>query len=218
MQSLTFRIGFLSLLVSCHSFQKEKRIATSDTATVDSRKQRQFADAMDNITAKLNLQNLKKGVDSFELRIWCLMSADVQNIITIRYIYSQWNISETYVWETYPDRQYRRNDTANHLLDVIIDSTKSKSIHPKIDKGKFIDTLLRRYIFNFPEKADFEGSFGIGYDSYRYIFEIAEKNKYNMLDYDCGGEIYDKEELHDKIKNLLNFIRRQLDEKIPQCN
>lgn len=218
MQTVMFKLCFLFLLFSCDSTQKGNEISTNHPETIDDRDQRRFVEAMDNITTKLNLPTLRNGVDSFELRIWCPMSANQHDVISIRYIYSQWNISETYVWETYPDHDFKKNDTSNHMLDVNIDSTKSKSIHLKIDNEKFIDTLLNTYIFSFPKKEDLEGSFLIGYDSYRYVFEIARKNNYTMIDYDCGGEIQGKEELHYKIKNFLNFIRRQLNDKIPQCN
>jgi hypothetical protein len=175
-------------------------------------------EAMADVTTKLNLPDLRKGVDSFELRIWCPMSAYMQNIITIRYINSYWDLTETMVWESYPDREYKKNDTANHLTDVVVDSTKSRPLLSKSDKKKFIDSLMNNFVMNFPKRSEIQGSFEIGYDSYRYIFEIAEKDKYQMLEYACGGSIVDKAKVHDKIRDFLNFIRRQLNGEIPDCN
>jgi hypothetical protein len=192
---------------------KEKKIYSREEK-ID-RKQRQFVEALDDITAKLHLPNLKQEVDSFELRVWCPMSAYWQDIIRIRYIDSYWDFSQMSVWMSYPDWEIDRYDTVNHLMEVVIESTRSKTIVPN---EKVADSILNRFIIHFPKHADLEGSFTIGMDSYRYIFEIAKKDSYQMLDYDCGGDIIDKEELHHKINELINFLRRQLNGEIPACN
>jgi hypothetical protein len=218
MKTIIIIFRLLFLLASCGTPHKERNAVKNKPKINDDRIQRQFIEAMDNITAKLNMPNLKKGVDSFEMRIWCPMSAYEQSIIIIRYLYSQWHITETYVWESYPEREFSQYDTANQLTEVVIDSTKSQELTLTTDKEKFIDTLLNRYVSNFPRRTDLEGSFEIGMDSYRYIFEIAEKNNYQMLVYDCGGSILDKENNHATIREFLNFLQRQVNRKIPHCN
>ena len=214
----SIKLSFLFLLASCQSLHKDKNSSFEEINTNESRIERQFSDAMKNITLKLNLPDLKNGVDSFEMRIWCPVAPYKQNLIVIRYIKTEWEISETYIWESYPEREVKRNDTANHLLEVSVDSTKSNQIIPKINNEKFIDTLLSKFAFDFPKLSDFAGSFEIGTDGYRFIFEIAEKNKYQLLSYDCGGSITGKQEFHDKMRKFLDFIKRHLQNDMPNCN
>ncbi len=214
----SIKLSFLFLLASCQSLHKDKNSSFEELKTIENRTERQFSDAIADITLKLNLPDLKKGVDSFEMRIWCPGSPYSQNLIVIRYIQTKWEISETYIWESYPEREVKRNDTVNLLLEVSVDSTKFNQLISNIDSQKFIDTLLNKFAFDFPKPSDFAGSFEIGTDSYRYVFEIAEKNKYQFLSYDCGGSITGKQQFHDRMRKFLDFIKRHLQNDMPNCN
>ena len=200
-------------MVSCADTpQKESSVQEIETAL--QRSDRQFEESMPDITSKLKLQDLRKGVDSFEVRIWCPIAGyNEQLIIVIKYLDSAWLITENHVWESYPDYEFKRNDTVNHLLDVKIDSVKSKAISPNINKKLFADSLQNFYLANFPTTKELVNSTSLPTDAFRYIFEIAQKKEYKLLDYGWG-DATSKYELHDRVHRLLRFLQRHLDSKI----
>ena len=212
MNTLLFRISLIFLIISCDdSRQREHNF--QEVESPSQRNDRQFNEAMIDITSKLDLNDLRNGVDSFEARIWCPIPDNSQNLIIISRLKSGYRFVQYHVWESYPNYEVNKYDTVNHLLDVKIDSVKIKILHPNIAKELFIDSLQYFYLPNFPTTKELVNSTALPNDGLRYIFEIAQKKEYQLLDYGWG-EVTSKFELHDRVHKLLDFLQRHLDSKV----
>ena len=221
MRPLNFILLTLLTFSSCKSSSDKQTTFQADEdihRKIDTTK---LFEALPNVTKKLNMPLLQNGVDSFELRIWCPFKNgnlySEQNIITIRYFDKAWRLTQTHVWEKNPEYLFSRNDTVNHLLDTEIDSSKTTLLFPKDQVQAFIDSLSNFNLLNAPRQDSISKTIFPNQDGYRFIFEIATKDSYRMIDYNCGST-QGLEGFHKMIGKLLDFLRRQLSIEIWHCN
>jgi len=190
----------------------------SNIETIGQREDRQVKEVVDNIVQKIDLSDLKKGVDSLEMRLWYPDHDMVENILTIRFVDTLLIATKTNIWQTYPDHPFKKKDTTNYLLNVIIDSIKSTNINMRLLKSELIDSLINTYILSFPQEEDFDSSSHTLTSEYRLIFEIAKKNKYQFFIYGCSARTGADKEAYNKIRSFLYFLKRNVDKDIHTCD
>jgi len=139
-------------------------------------------EAMPKVTSQLNLPSIREGVDSLEYRLWLNGgSGDVINLIIIRYKNPDWLISETTVWSHIPKYEFKWNDSINQLLQTVVDSTHTRILKPDISITKFLDSLRYFNLQEAPPGPKVIGSVALSTDSWRHVFEVADKRNYRMI-------------------------------------
>lgn len=165
----------------------------------------------------MHLPSIERGGDSFEWRLWLHVSTDIINLIRIRFTLSSWTISETIIWSHIPDYEFRRNDTVNHLLSTVIDSSTTRLVVPVLPVNQFIDSLNYYNLQQAIPNSQINNSFQLSTDAWNYTFEIADGRNYRIITYVCSGGIVPDEAFHAKIRQFLRFIRNQLSIKFRPC-
>ena len=173
--------------------------------------------AYPEFTKGVQLPSIENGVDSFEYRLWLHVSADIINLIRIRYDSSSWIISESIIWNHIPDYHFNRFDTINHLLETVVDSMTSRNIKPTIKISEFIDSLQYYNLEQAPSNIEIEGSHNIGTDAWGYTFELSNKHNYRIITYTCPGNIISLEDFHKSISNFLKFLHQTLNTNFTPC-
>ena len=175
-------------------------------------------EAYPDFTKKVGLPSIEEGVDSLEYRLWCHVSANIINLIRIRYSDSGWNISETMIWSHIPEYDiFDKKDTLNHLLTVVVDSTRVRELKPDISMNRFMDSLQYFNLQEAPSNLEILGSISLPNDSWRYTFEIADSRNYRIIEYNCG-EVRSLSEFHQKINGLFRFLKQRLAVNFRNCN
>jgi hypothetical protein len=173
--------------------------------------------AFPDFTRKVHLPSLENGVDSFEYRFWLPGEANIINLIRIRYDSSKWVLTETIIYNHIPNYDFSRLDKRNHLLDVVVDSTATRSIVPTIAIDAFIDSLQGYNFERAPSNIQLAGSFALPTDAWSYTIELAAKNSYRIILYTCPCSTNSLEWFHNSFGYFLKFIRTILNTNFIPC-
>ena len=173
-------------------------------------------EALPGFTEKIGLPLIQAGVDSFEYRLWCPNKNGIINLIRIRYFGQAWDISETMIWSHIPEYDFRKDDTINHLLETIVDSTRVRQLNPDISVNRFIDSLQYYNLQEAPSNLEIRRSVLLPTDSWRYTFEMADSKHYRLIEYNCG-EATSLEQFHHSVEGLLRFLKRSLNVEFRDC-
>ncbi|RYD74091.1 MAG: hypothetical protein EOP53_18940 [Sphingobacteriales bacterium] len=190
----------------------------ADTSMVNEYKQLNIA--FKDVTQKIDLPLINNGVDSFEYRFWLnggSGSGDLINLIRIRFDSAAWIISETLIWSHIPEYEYKKGDTVNHLLETVVDSTKTRIITPLISISAFIDSLQQHNLEQAPLSLDIKKSFAQHMDGNGQTIELADKHQYRKIFYTCPITITGLQDFHQSMKSLFLFLQRNLKIKFVPC-
>ena len=99
MRPLIFILFFINLACSCDN-RRHMPKPISNIETIGQREDRQVKEVVDNIVQKIDLSDLKKGVDSLEMRLWYPDHDMVENILTIRFVDTLLIATKTNIWQT----------------------------------------------------------------------------------------------------------------------
>ncbi|AXY75394.1 hypothetical protein D3H65_15990 [Paraflavitalea soli] len=80
---------------------------------------------------------------------------------------------------------------------------------PSIPLQRFIDSLQYFNLQEGPSNAAISGSQSMDTDSWRYIFELADKNHYRIIEYNVSS-VNGLRPFHERVWGLLFFLKRQL--------
>lgn len=174
-------------------------------------------EAFPDFTRKVHLPSLENGVDSFEYRFWLPVEANIINLIRIRYDSSKWLLTETIIYSHIPDYNFDRLDKKNHLLEVVIDSTNTRSVVPTIAIDAFIDSLQAYNFERAPTNLEIASSFALPSDAWSYTIELAGKKSHRIILYTCPGSTNSLEAFHNSFGYFLQFIRINLNTKFVPC-
>jgi hypothetical protein len=146
---------------------------------------------------KLGLSNLKKGADSFVVRLWYDFSfSNSQDLYTLKFIDTNCVVSYFRVYPrtiNYDDEN--RDRSWNPYRDPIIDSSFSKTI--TLSKSKFQNLNLDS-IWVLKSQSELNISDSIGFtDCSSYIMEIADKKRLKYLRHHCSMAYYEKTKLNE---------------------
>jgi len=150
----------------------------------------------------LNLPRIDKGVDSFELRLWCsLAMTNLTTITILRYSDSTWRLTETTYWRE-PPSDWSKPST------LIIDSSVTRVIAPDLSITAILDSLKGFRLDTFMTQKKIPGFRNMVGDGMSYKIEIATKGFYNLTSYDNPSHYRDGYNSH--ITQFLNFMKNNL--------
>lgn len=187
-------------------------LSDSSVSTVDN----DLFESFPAFTKNVGLPSIQDGADFLEYRLWMNVSADIINLIRIHYTNERWQVSETIIWSHIPEYEWKRNDTVNHLLATIVDSTRTRQLVPDISLDRFIDSLQYFNLQEAPPNLEIQKSISLPTDSWRYTFEIADKDQYRIIEYNCG-EVHSLIDFHRKVERLLQFLKQHLKVEFRNC-
>ena len=168
-----------------------------------------------NTNYELNLPQLDKGVDSFELRIWNMGNGyigDNEETLCIFKLVKDDFIANIILFKSREDKPTEKRDYLNFSRRVI-DSAKNYRLIPKIDANRFFDSLNFYDLKKFPfqdEIPDFVDNLSHGS---HFVIEIATKDYYKVFMYN-SPEFYalKRHEVNNqRMKSFLEFIQRSFE-------
>ena len=155
-----------------------------------------------NKTTILNLSQINKGVDSFELRLWCSMAiTDLKFVTILKFSNSNWQLTETRYWIDNINR-YPNDDL------MILDSSFTKKLVPRISFADIIDSINYFCLGVIPTQNKISGFIDRTADGISYTLEVASKNCYKILSY--NNPKYYMDDNHKRINSVLKFFQRNL--------
>jgi len=208
---------FMTGLIGCkeHIRQRTFLPVLSDTST--NKRNEGFDIALKDLTQRLHVPLLNNGVDSFEYRFWFAVDYNLMNFIRIYYDNSSWKISEILVWSHIPPYEFNKHDTINHLLETVIDSTKTRFLLPVNGMEDFIDSLQSYKLEQAPPSLMIENSIPLAMDGFSHTIEIAGKSNYRRIIYNCPAHPIGLHKFHESIKQLFYFLEGDLNIKFAFC-
>lgn len=156
---------------------------------------------------KIGLSDLKRGVDSFEIRLWYDFSfSNSKELYVLKFQDTSCLLS---FYRVYPRQinydDENRNREWNPYIDPIIDSSVSKSVLLSAEKYK---SLHSDSIWFLKSQSELKISDNIGFtDCDSYILEIADKRRFKYLRHHCAIGYYEKTKLTE-ILTYLDFCGR----------
>jgi hypothetical protein len=196
-----FCFGVIITFFSCNSTHSDSRAFQfySDTTSIHGISAHQWHQKFTNA---INLPDITKGVDSFELRLWCdLVITDLKTVTILRYTDSSWKLTETRYWVNTPNEWAKQPE-------LIIDSLTTKRVIPKLPFFQAIDSIesyrldtaiTQRKIPNFEDRTA---------DGMSYTIEIATKNSYRVIYYNNPFSYSDPNDT--QITKFLKFMGKNL--------
>lgn len=152
-----------------------------------------------NYASALHLDNLQKGTDSFELRLWRWpILGDVNTVTTLKYADSRWQLFET---------SYYRHFENDNPLKLIIDSSFYVRL-PIADSFELISKLSAINISSLPEQKDISGFDDYVSDGAYYLLEYATKGFYKTLSYHNPANYPDSQNI--RFAKLVRLLRKPL--------
>jgi hypothetical protein len=173
-------ITAIIVLLSCNSADTTNKSEPVKVTIVDTFKlarQKTFSDQ----ATKLNLAQIDKGVDSFEMRIWVGSMFVEHDLIILKYADTS--------WLTQKIRYYKSEDGVIHF--------KNEKIKPTITLPLLIDSLKQMHLdklISQEQIPNFEDNVA---DGVTYNLEISTKGNYKLLTYHCP-EHFAKTEINNK--------------------
>ncbi len=155
-----------------------------------------------NITKQLGLRDLKKGVDSFEIRAWYNFSfSNSKELYIIKFIDSTFTISYyRYYLKQFDFENKSRDRNWNAITQPIVDSSVCKSVLGKNGDLKKFDL---GNIWNLRSQSELQIADSVGFnDCDTYTIEVADKKRYKFLSHHCPRGYYEKL----RLKDINNFI------------
>lgn len=210
-------LPFCFLISNCNSsvsnIETHRVLSDSTTSMVD----KDLFEAFPIFTEKVGLPSIQNGAELLEYRLWMTVSSDIINLIRINYGNKGWQITETIIWSHIPEYKWKRNDTVNHLLTTVIDSTRTRQLVPDISLDRFMDSLQYFNLQEAPANLEIQQSISLPTDGWRYTFEIADTEHYRIIEYNCG-QVNSLIDFHRKIKRLLQFLKQHLKVEFRNCD
>jgi len=154
------------------------------------------------ITKQLGLSDLKKGVDSFEIRAWYNFSfSNSKDLYIIKFIDSTFYISYyRYYLKEFDLKNEKRDRNWNPTTQPVVDSSVSRSA---LGKTSDLKKFALGNIWNLRSQSELQIPDSVGFnDCDTYTIEVADKKRYNFSTYHCPRGYYDKI----KLKDINNFI------------
>ena len=177
--TITFIIAIIVLL-SCNSADTAIKSEPAKVAKVDTFKLARQK-ALSDQALKLNLTQIDKGVDSFEMRIWVGSMFVEHDLIVLKYADTS--------WLTQKIRYYKSADGVTHF--------KNEKIKPTISLPLLIDSLKQMHLDKLLSQEQIPNFVDNVADGVTYNLEISTKGKYKLLTYHCP-EHFAKTEINNK--------------------
>jgi len=162
------------------------------------------------IAYQLGLNDLKRGVDSFEIRAWYNFSfSNSKELYTIKLHDSTCSITYyRYYLKRFDLGHEKQNRNWNPITQPIIDSNVSKSVLIKnvdLKKGDLKKFDLAA-IWDLHSQSELKISDHIGFtDCDTYTIEVADKKRYKFLAHHCPRGYFEQLKLHD-ITNFIDYF------------
>jgi hypothetical protein len=150
-------------------------------------------------SARFNLPEIHKGVDSFELRIWVTGMIRPSRLVILRFQDSNWYCQKYEYFTT----------------DSEIDSFKVESVMVPSEVKTIVDSLHAEQILRLPSQKAIAGFVDKIADGQTCRIEVATKSYFQSLLYHCP-EHYD-EYNNNKFMELVNFLNKFLNFYSPWC-
>jgi hypothetical protein len=162
---------FVSFIISCRDNSNHKKKETFTNLLVDSL----LVQGLSNKALALNIPQINKGVDSFELRIWHGMTiAQPKHLITLKYQNSKWHLFETNYWIRY---EWENGSPQ----DVIFDSSFVQSLPIPFNISSLVDSIFHFGLDSFPSQHEIPEFRDRVADGMFYAIEIATPQYYKAL-------------------------------------
>lgn len=174
-------IPVIIFLLSCNSADTANKSEPTKVTIVDSFKLARQK-ALSDQALKLNLKQLDKGVDSFEMRIWVGSMFVEHDLIVLKY-------SDT-SWRTQKIRYFKSEDGLMHFKN-------EKIVKPIISLQLLVDSLRLMQIDKLISQEQIPNFVDNVGDGVTYNLEIATKGNYKLLTYHCP-EHFSKTEINNK--------------------
>jgi hypothetical protein len=163
---------------------------------------------VNNLSSELNLSQLDKGVDSFELRIWNDGIFIENDLYILKYGKSGMMATNIRYGTRYPKPNEKVFDTISpDITSLIIDSFKTKRIFSIANSKLILDTIKSFYLDTIPSQNQIPNFSDNIADGFSFTIELATKNSYKILYYHCPEYYSSKGEINSKkIEKFLLFF------------
>ena len=188
-------LGLIFMWSSCHlktsaDHQHEIKNLTTDSVLLQS---------LSSKAKALNLTEISKGVDSFELRIWHGMAiASPKRLMILKYQDSSWYLTNSDNWFDYEwiDGSPKR---------VLLDSSFTKSLKVPFNISSLVDSIYRFRLDTFPSQNEIRGFRDNVADGMFYQIELATSQYYKAVSYGNPNRYGDNYNRH--ITRLITMLR-----------
>lgn len=167
------------------------------------RKQDSFSVTRTNEIYQLSkIEDLKKGVKGFVLRITFFDQQSNENMLQFTKQHNHWTTSLSqlnYIWDSQGN------------LDTVI--TRERAFKQLIKTDDLIDSLVNFGIFSLPDISTIPGAYEIAYDQRFIVFEVADSEMYRYFAYDLplsiSQPIAKKEK--EKVLAICRFLKKKIE-------
>jgi hypothetical protein len=165
---------------------------------------------VNNLNSELNLSQLDKGVDSFELRIWNDGIFTENNLYILKYGKSGMIATNIKYQTRYPKPNEKVYDTTSpDITSLIIDSFITKRIFSVVNSNLILDTIKSFQLDTIPSQNQIPNFSDNIVDGFSFTIELATKHSYSILHYHCPEYYASKGEINNKkIEKFLLFFQR----------
>ena len=207
--SLTiFIVSFLSCKTKTESIVAENSIQLlipDTTKNIRAQLDLDYVGRCSQIAKQLGLENLEKGVDSFEIRLWNDHSFSSSNELFILKLLDT-TYSMTYYRLYYREYDYEnRNRQWNPFRQPIVDSCFSKTV---LLKKADLKNLNLQEVWSLHSQSELKIPDSVGFnDCYTNTIEVADKNRYKFMSHHCPNGYFEKLKLKD-ITNFTDYFQK----------
>ena len=152
----------------------------------------------------LNLESLRNGFDSLQIRIWIDCGYNISGLIVIE--------SKRYQWSA---AFYSFKINYDENLNFEIQNLETESRSPKSGWESFSENLMKTDIINLPDAMKFFPKYNFPTDANRVLVEIGMLKKYRLYEYPELGLNSDIAEGPGKLHQALELIEREFNYKRP---
>ncbi len=205
-----FIFSFLSCKTKTESVVAENSIQLlipDTTKNIRAQSDLDYIEHCSEIAKQLGLGDLKKGVDSFEIRLWNDFSFVSTNELFILKLLDT-TYSMTYYRLYYRSYDYdneNRNRQWNPFKQPIVDSCFSKTVLLKKDDLK---SLNLQEIWSLYSQSELKIPDSVGFsDCYTNTIEVADKKRYKFMSHHCPNGYFEKLKLKD-ITNFTDYFQK----------
>jgi hypothetical protein len=154
------------------------------------------------LTDAINLSHIDKGVDSFELRLWCDAAMTNISIVTIlKYTDSTWRLNQTRYWT-------KAIGKLGESRRFSFDSSETKKVIPDLAFEQIFDSLQCFRLDTLPTQLDIPNFRDKVADGMTYIIEVSTKKYYRQLSY--SNPFYYDDPYNKQASNFLKFMAQHL--------